>query len=40
MKLNFKQMNKADLRAYILEHRENDKAWTMKFPLFSQVQLT
>ena len=33
-------MSKADLRAYILEHRENDKPLTMKFSLFSQVQLT
>jgi hypothetical protein len=33
-------MSKADLRTYILEHRENDKPLTMKFSLFSQVQLT
>ena len=40
MKLNFKQISKAKLKASILEHLEDDKAWTMKFPLFSQVQLT
>jgi hypothetical protein len=40
MKLNFKQMNKADLRACILEYREDDKPLTMKLSLFSQVQLT
>jgi hypothetical protein len=33
-------MSKADLRAYILERREDDKALIMKFSLFSQVQLT
>jgi len=33
-------MRKADLRAYVLEYREDDKTLTMKFPLFSQVQLT
>jgi hypothetical protein len=33
-------MSKADLRAYILEHREDDKALTMKLSLFSQIQLT
>jgi hypothetical protein len=40
MKLNFKQMNKADLRACILECREDDKNLIMKFSLFSKVQLT
>lgn len=40
MKPNFKQISKANLRANILEHREDDKALTMKFSLFSQVQLT
>ena len=40
MKLNFKQMNKADLRACILEYREDDKPLTMKLSLFSQIQLT
>jgi hypothetical protein len=39
MKLNFKQMNKADLRACILEYREDDKNLIMKFSLFSQIQL-
>lgn len=40
MKRNFKQISKADLRTDVLEHREDDKALTMKFSLFSQVQLT
>jgi hypothetical protein len=39
MKTNFEQMSKADLRAYILEHCEDDKILTMKFSLFSQVKL-
>jgi hypothetical protein len=33
-------MRKTDLRDYVLEYRENGKALTMKFPVFSQVQLT
>jgi hypothetical protein len=33
-------MRKTDLRDYVLEYRENDKALTIKFSLFSQVQLT
>jgi len=33
-------MTKTDLRGYVLEYRENDKALTMKFSVFSQVQLT
>jgi len=37
---SLRRLSKANLRAYILEHREDDKALTMKFSLFSQVQLT
>jgi hypothetical protein len=33
-------MSKTDLRDYVLEYCENDKALTMKFSVFSQVQLT
>ena len=33
-------MSKANVRAYILKNREDDKTLVMKFPLFSQVQLT
>ena len=33
-------MSKTDLRDYVLEYCENDKALTMKLSLFSQVQLT
>ena len=32
-------MSKADLRTYILEHREHENSLIMKFPLFSEVQL-
>ena len=33
-------MSKTNLRDYVLEYCENDKALTMKLSLFSQVQLT
>jgi hypothetical protein len=40
MSLHLDQLSKADLRGYVLEYGEDDKALTMKFLLFSQVQLT
>jgi len=39
MKPNFKQISKANLRANILEHREDDKALTMKLSLFPPLNL-